>query len=88
MDLKNYEDLKNEDDLKDEEDLKKENDLKNEKDIENEDDPLPSPWKITWSFSWWLLTMTATPQLMLNQKWYKASKLEMEFHMKKIIHTA
>ena len=25
--------------------------------------------------------MTATPQLMLNRKWYQASKPEMEFHM-------
>ena len=29
---------------------------------------------------WWLLTVTATPQLMLNRKWYQASKPEMEFN--------
>ena len=50
--------------------------------------PLTSPWKITWIFSWWLLTVTATPQLMLNRKWYQASKLEMDFHMINIIPAA
>ena len=29
--------------------------------------PLSPPWKITWNFSWWLLTMTATTRLMVNQ---------------------
>ena len=32
--------------------------------------------------------MTATPQLMFNRKWYKASKLEMEFHKINIIYAA
>ena len=88
MDLKNEEDLKNKDDLKNEEDIKNENDLKNEKDLENVDDPLPSPWKITLHFSWWLLTKTATPQLILNWKWYQASKPEIEFHMINIVQAA
>ena len=32
--------------------------------------------------------MTATPKLMLNWKWYQASKPEMEFHMIDIIYAA
>ena len=32
--------------------------------------------------------MTATPQLMLNQKLYQASKPEMKFHMKNVIYAA
>ena len=39
-------------------------------------------------FYWWLLPMTATPQLMLNRKWYQVSKPEMEFHMINIIYAA
>ena len=39
-------------------------------------------------FCWWLLTLTARPQLMLNQKWYQVSKLEMEFSMINIIYAA
>ena len=50
--------------------------------------PSPSRKKITWNFSWWPLTLTATPQLMLNRKWYQLSKPEMEFHMINIIHEA
>ena len=41
----------------------------------------PLPLKRYLNFFWWLLPMTATPQLMLNRKWYQASKPEMEFHM-------
>ena len=41
--------------------------------------------KIIWNFSWWLLTVTATPHLMLNWKWYQASKSKMEFHMINVI---
>ena len=32
--------------------------------------------------------MTATPQLMLNRKWYQASKPEMEFHMIDMMYVA
>ena len=32
--------------------------------------------------------MTATPQLMLNRKWYQASKAKMEFHIINIIYSA
>ena len=32
-------------------------------------------------FFWLPLTVTGTPQLMLNRKWYQASRPEMEFHM-------
>ena len=39
-------------------------------------------------FCWWLLTMTATPQLMLNRKWYQASKPEMLFHIINIMYAA
>ena len=37
-------------------------------------------------FFWWLLTVTATPQLMLNRKLFQDSKPEMEFHMINIIY--
>ena len=50
--------------------------------------PSPPHEKITWNFSWWLLTLTATPQLMLNRKWYQASKPEMEFHMMNTMYAA
>ena len=43
--------------------------------------PPSPPLKNYLNFFLWLLPMTATPQLMLNQKWYQASKLEMEFHI-------
>ena len=43
--------------------------------------PPPLPLKNYLKFFWWLLTMTATPQLMLNQKWYQAFKPGMEFDM-------
>ena len=36
----------------------------------------------------WLFSITAKPQLMLNRKWYQASKQEMEFHMINIIYVA
>ena len=36
----------------------------------------------------WLFSITAKPQLMLNRKWYQASKPEMEFHMINIIYAA
>ena len=36
---------------------------------------------IIWNFSWWFLTLTAIPQLMLNRKWYQVYNPEMEFHM-------
>ena len=39
-------------------------------------------------FVWLLLTMTATPQLMLNRKRYQASKPEMEFHMINMMYAA
>ena len=39
-------------------------------------------------FFWWPLTVTATPQLMLNRKWYQASKPEMEFHMINMMYAA
>ena len=32
--------------------------------------------------------MTATPQLMINRKWYQASEPEMEFHMINMIYAA
>ena len=50
--------------------------------------PLPYRRKITWNFSRWLFTLTDTPQLMLNQKWYQGSKPEMEFHLINIIYVA
>ena len=81
-------DLKNEDKLKDEEYLKKGDGFENWPAPPILSAPLPSPWKITWNFSWWLLTVTATPQLMLNRKWYQTSKPEMEFHMINMIHAA
>ena len=74
-------DLKNEDNIKNEEYLKKGDGFEN-------CPPLPSPWKITWNFSRWLFTVTAAPRLMLNRKWYQASKPEMEFHMMNMIHAA
>ena len=81
-------DLKNEDNIKNEEYLKKGDGFENWPSPPIFFAPLPSLWKITWNFSWWLLTVTATPQLMLNQKWYQASKPEMEFHMINIKHAA
>ena len=57
----------------------------------------PPPKKFVWppplkkiylKFFWWLLTMTATPQLMLNRKWYQSFKPEMEFHMINIMYVA
>ena len=48
----------------------------------------PVPLKNYLNFFWWPLTMTATPQLMLNRKWYQASKPEMEFHMIKMMYAA
>ena len=51
--------------------------------------PPPLPVKILPEiFSWWLLTLTTTLRLMLNQKWYQVSKPEMEFHIIKIIYAA
>ena len=41
----------------------------------------PLPLKNYLNLFWRLLTMTATPQLLLNRKWYHVSKPEMEFHM-------
>ena len=46
--------------------------------------PSPSLKKLPEIF----LTMTATPQPILNRKWYQASRPEMEFHMINIIYTA
>ena len=81
--------------------LKNENNLKCEDDLYNEDNlknwpsppknlfcPPPLPLKNNLKFFWWLLTVTATPQLMLNRKWYQGSKPEMEFHMMNIIYAA
>ena len=50
--------------------------------------PCPLPIRNYLKFFWWLLTVTATPQLMLNRKWYQGSKPEMEFHMMNIIYAA
>ena len=102
--LQKENDLKNGDDLKNEDELKKEDDFKNEVNIKNEDDlkmkmtsKIAPPSKFFWAplplknylkFFWWLLTVTATPQLMLNRKWYQGSKPEMEFHMMNIIYAA
>ena len=53
-----------------------------------------SPQKRRWlqktylKFFWWLLTVTATPQLMLNRKWYQVSTPEMEFHIINITYAA
>ena len=49
--------------------------------------PPPLPWNYL-KFFLWLLTVTAIPQLMLNRKWYQASKPEMEFHMINITYAA
>ena len=61
-----------------EDDLKIEDDLKNGDDLKNEDD---LKMKTT-------STVTATPLLMFNRKWYQASKPEMEFHMINITYVA
>ena len=88
--------LKTEDDLKNEEDLKNEDNLKNEEDLKNWPSPPfffgsppPLPLKnLPEVFCWWLLTLTARPQLMLNRKWYQVSKPEMEFHIINIMYAA
>ena len=49
--------------------------------------PLPLKKYLIFLF-WWLLPMTATPQLMLNRKRYQASKPELEFHMINMIYAA
>ena len=68
---------------------------KNEDDLENLPplqiftlSPSPPHEKNTWTFSWWLLTLTAIPQLMLNRKRYQVSKPEMEFRRMNSIYTA
>ena len=43
---------------------------------------------ITWKKYRWLLTMTATAQLTLNQKSYQLSKLEIEFHVMEEMYAA
>ena len=40
--------------------------------------PPSPPFRNYLHFFWWPLTITATPQLMINRKWYQASKPEME----------
>ena len=39
-------------------------------------------------FYWWPLVLTATPQLMLNRKWYQASKPEIEFNIINMMYVA
>ena len=48
----------------------------------------PLPIKSYWTFFWWLLTLTATHQLMSNRICYQVSEPEMEFPMIDIIYTA
>ena len=83
---------KNEDDFKIDDNFKNEDDLKNEGDFKIGLLPKiilpPLPLKNYLKFSWWLLILTATQQLMLNLKWYQVSKPEMEFHMKNTIYAA
>ena len=50
--------------------------------------PPPLPLKYYLIFFWWPLTLTATPQLMLNSNCYQVSKPEIEFHMMDIMYTA
>ena len=91
-DLKYEDSLKNEDDLKNDDDLKNEGNLKNEDYLKNWPFPQimlpPSPLKSYLKFFWWLLTLTATQQLMSNRICYQVSKPEMEFHMIDIIYAA
>ena len=49
--------------------------------------PFPLPLKLP-DFFLWPLTMTATPQLMLNRKWYQLSKPEIEFLMINMMYAA
>ena len=88
-DHKNKDNLKNEDDLKNEDNLKIEGDLKNWPCPPNIfSAPILSPYKILLKFSWWLLTLTATRQLMSNRICYQMSKPKMEFHLIDIIYAA
>ena len=48
----------------------------------------PVPLKSYLKFFWWLLTLTATQQLMSNRICYQVFKPDMEFHMIDLIYAA
>ena len=48
----------------------------------------PSQQKYYLKFFWWLLTLTATAQLVLNREFYQVSKPVMEFKLMDMINRA
>ena len=67
--------------------LRNEDVLKNCPPTQQQFPPSLSYYNITWFFLR-PLTLTATPQMMLNRKCYQVSKPEMEFHMIDMIYAA
>ena len=71
---------------------KNEDDLKNENNLKNLPSPpkfvCPHPLKNYLNSFLWPLTVTATPQPMLNRKLYQAPKPEMDFHMINMMYAA